>query len=57
MKYFFKNQILLLDQKQYITCLVKTEYADESESMKLYLFENRTTKNLFVCLDLIEYEK
>ncbi|CAF1506355.1 unnamed protein product [Adineta steineri] len=45
------------DQKQYITCLVKTEYADESESMKLYLFENRYTKNLFTWLDLIEYEK
>lgn len=46
-----------LDGKQYIGCVVKSKYADESDKIELNLFENKTTKKLFLSLDLIEYEK
>ncbi len=47
----------ILDGKQYIGCLVKSKYADESDQIGLDLFENKTTRNFFRSFDLIEYKK
>ncbi len=47
----------ILDGKQYLGCLVKSKYADNSDQIEFYLFENKIIRNVFLCLDLIEYEK
>jgi hypothetical protein len=48
---------MILDRKQYIGCLVKSEYADGSDDIQFYLFENKTARNSLIFLHLFEYEK
>jgi hypothetical protein len=56
--FFFQIKFrFILDGKEYIGCLVKSKYADELDRIEFDLFENKTIRNLFLCLDLIEYEK
>lgn len=49
--------LVILDNKQYVGCLVKSKYADQSDQIGFYLFENKNTRNFFLHLDLIEYDK
>ncbi len=50
-------EIMILGRKQYIGCLVKSEYADGSDDIQFYLFENKTARNSLIPLHLFEYEK
>ena len=49
--------MVFVDGKQYIGCLVKSKYADQSDQIEFYLFENKSTKNFYHRLDLINYNK